>query len=366
MTLPRGRAVWAIYALSGVILTASSAAPFLQLGSGTPHVSGEDLLATAIYVATWIPLLAIAATIVFSLRGKALGIAHCFLVLLIPVSHTVAFSLAMATRAGNDLNIATSLQTPGFQVLTLLGTLQYLVLLAVVIAVASGRAADRDRSRTTALELEQSVLNEQLAAARLESLSAQLRPHFLFNTLNSISVLVTVDPPAAQSMIRQLSALLRASLGHTQPIVPLSTEISLLESYVGIQKMRLGERLSIRMAIDPSAIDCDVPALLLQPLVENAVEHGIAENGSAGTIEVIATRSNDRLRVLIADDGRGRRDDVGIRVRDHAGIGLSNTRERLDRLYGGDHRFDVSYPQAGGCVVTIELPARNSARSGSA
>jgi hypothetical protein len=365
MTLPHGRAAWAIYALIVVILTTSSAAPFLQLGSGTPRVSGDDLRATAIYFATWMPLLAIAAWIVVSLRGWALWVTHVLLVLVIPLSHTVVFNLANAAWAGDDIRIAT-LQSPGFQVLTLLGTLQYLVLLAVVIAIASGRAADRDRSRTIALELEQSVLNEQLAAARLESLSAQLRPHFLFNTLNSISVLVTADPPAAQAMIRQLSALLRASLGHTRPIVPLSEEVRLLESYVGIQKMRLGERLTMHLAIDPSASDCDVPALLLQPLVENAVEHGIAENGSTGSIEVTATRSHDRLRIHIADDGRGRRSDLDVPVREHAGIGLSNTSERLVRLYGEAHRFDVSYPPAGGCVVTIEIPARISSRTGTA
>lgn len=361
MTLPRGRAAWAMYVLILVILTASSAAPFIQLGSGVPRLSADDLATTALYVATWIPLLGSVIWLLRLFRGGAAWIAHVILVLVIPAAHTSAFTIAFDALRGASVSVIESLSSPAFQVLTLLGTLQYLVLLAVAIAVSSGMAADRDHARATSLELAQSVLKEQLMAARLEALTAQLRPHFLFNTLNSISVLATTDPPAAQSMIRQLSALLRATLANGHPLIPLSAEVRVLESYVAIQKMRFGERLAVLMAIDSTAADCEVPALLLQPLVENAVEHGIADSARGGTINVTAIRNNGRVKLQVADDGQGRhtdRFDVN-----HFGLGLANTCERLQRLYGPEHRFDVDYPTGGGCCVTIEIPAKYSDRS---
>ena len=205
--------------------------------------------------------------------------------------------------------------------------------------------------RVAAAELEAS-----LAAARLDALRAQLQPHFLFNTLNAISVLTAEDAPKAKRMLLRLADLLRITLaeGNRQE-VHLSEELDLLERYLDIQRARFEERLSILVDVEPAIRDALVPVLLLQPLVENAIRHGLDTNLGVGTVSITARRENDRIRLEVRDNGRGLRPSSAGR-RD--GVGLANTRARLAHLYGERQTLDLVRPAEGGTAVLISLPLR--------
>jgi LytS/YehU family sensor histidine kinase len=192
-----------------------------------------------------------------------------------------------------------------------------------------------------------------LATTRLQVLGMQLQPHFLFNTLNTIAELVHQRPAEAERMITGLSHLLRETL-HAGLVdrVPLDRELRLLDHYLEIQRARFGDRLSVVIDVDDRARDALVPSLLLQPLVENAIKHGIGARAGAGRIELVARRSPDTLVIEIRDDGRG----LGSGVL-HEGVGLGNGRSRLDTLYGaGRYRLDIANRDGGGAAVLIELP----------
>ena len=194
------------------------------------------------------------------------------------------------------------------------------------------------------------------AEARLQALTLQLRPHFLFNTLNAISVLTAEDAPKAKRMLLRLADLLRITLaeGNRQE-VHLSEELDLLERYLDIQRARFEERLSILVDVEPAIRDALVPVLLLQPLVENAIRHGLDTNLGVGTVSITARRENDRIRLEVRDNGRGLRPSSAGR-RD--GVGLANTRARLAHLYGERQTLDLVRPAEGGTAVLISLPLR--------
>jgi LytS/YehU family sensor histidine kinase len=203
-----------------------------------------------------------------------------------------------------------------------------------------------------------SQLKAQLAEAQLESLKMQLHPHFLFNTLHTISGLVrTGERQPAVNMISGLSNLLRRALDNAdEHEVPLREELKFTELYLDIQKVRFSDRLTVRMEIAPETLDARVPNLLLQPLVENAIRHGISLNDSPGTI-TINTYSNDGLlHIKIGDNGPGLQS--GWRMEESEGIGLANTSERLKHLYGSEHRFDLRNGAEGGLTVAITIPFR--------
>jgi signal transduction histidine kinase len=203
---------------------------------------------------------------------------------------------------------------------------------------------------------------ERLAAgltdARLQALKMQLQPHFLFNTLNAISALIPAEAKPARRMVARLGDLLRTTLEHeaTQEVT-LREELAFLQPYLEIEQARLEDRLTVVMKIAPETLDARVPHLLLQPLVENAIRHGIASRIEPGTVEICASRiSDDRLQLEIRDDGRGldRESDVTTR----RGVGLTNIRSRLEQLYGGGHRFTLENQSGGGVAVRITLPFR--------
>ncbi|HEX6617030.1 MAG TPA: histidine kinase [Gemmatimonadales bacterium] len=229
---------------------------------------------------------------------------------------------------------------PGIVWGTFAGCLYYWMIAAVYWAFAFQRQAAQ--------------LAASLGAARLDALRAQLQPHFLFNTLNAISVLTVDDPPRAKRMVLRLSDLLRRSLdGGAAHEVPLAAELEMLDAYLGIQRERFGDRLRVRLEIEPEVRSALVPALLLQPLVENAIRHGL-EDGAAGrgAIVVAARRRGDVLEVLVRDDGRGL--PAAATARD--GIGLANTRERLLRLYRDRQQLELRAPPGGGTAVEVTLP----------
>jgi len=199
-----------------------------------------------------------------------------------------------------------------------------------------------------ALELE-----KRLAQAKLQALQMQLNPHFLFNTLHSISSLMHKDVEAADTMITRLGDLLRAALaGAETQEVPLREELTLLELYLAVEQVRFGSRLSVKIDVAPDALEAQVPNLILQPLVENAIRHGIEPRARPGRIELRARRENGALTVVVSDDGAGLIGNAQIKE----GIGLSNTRARLRELYGANHRFELLRSEQGGVRVEINLP----------
>jgi len=208
-------------------------------------------------------------------------------------------------------------------------------------------------------------LETKLARAQLEALKIQLQPHFLFNTLNTISALLHRDPEAADRVLTRLGDLLRLSLQHSgRQEVMLRQELEFLERYLEIQQTRFQDRLCVRFDTDPDALDALVPTLVLQPLVENAVRHAIEPRAAAGRLEIRARRHDGRLTLQVADDGpgiatsgHGAIDGSAIPVTG-SGIGLSNTRARLEQLYGAGHRFTLANAAEGGLVVTLEIPYR--------
>jgi sensor histidine kinase YesM len=204
-------------------------------------------------------------------------------------------------------------------------------------------------------ELRSAQLSTQLAQAQLQALRMQLQPHFLFNTLNAIATLVHKDPDAADRMIARLSDLLRLTLEHVGvQEVPLAQELEFLERYLEIERMRFGDRMVVRIDVRPDVLDAGTPYLILQPLVENAIRHGIATRSSPGSVVVRAERQGQTLLLEVKDDGPGMRPEAPKRN----GVGLSSTRERLAKLYGDAHRFELHNAEGGGLVVRLAFPLR--------
>jgi len=207
----------------------------------------------------------------------------------------------------------------------------------------------RDRENQT------SQLETQLTKAHLRALKSQLQPHFLFNTLHSISALMLTDVPAADRMMTRLSDLLRMSLENDGvQVTRLSRELEFVTGYLEIEKVRFGERLGVTLDIAPETLDAQVPHLLLQPLVENAVRHGVARLSANGQLRILASHDNHSLHLFIRDNGPGLRDSGTSGV--NAGLGLRATRERLQTLYGSDQSLDVRNLPEGGLEVAVRIP----------
>jgi signal transduction histidine kinase len=208
-------------------------------------------------------------------------------------------------------------------------------------------------------EIKAAELEARLAQTQLAVLKSQLEPHFLFNTLNTIAELVHEDPDAAEQTLTRLSELLRLSLKASgEKEVSLREEIAFIEPYLDIQRLRMGSRLAVCWEIDPNALPARVPNLLLQPIIENAIRHGIAPLPVGGTITVSARCTNGQLTVAVRDTGAGitLRPDGSVKE----GVGLSNLKRRLDCLYGTRHQFSLRNPPQGGCEVSVCLPLRTN------
>jgi two-component system LytT family sensor kinase len=211
-----------------------------------------------------------------------------------------------------------------------------------------------------ASELAQSSLKTQLAQARLRALKMQLHPHFLFNTLHSISSLVLEDPPKANSMIARLGDFLRLTLENSdQQLVSLKEETEFLRCYLEIEQVRFGDRLTLAFELEPQTLSVQVPHLILQPVVENAIQHAIAPRATRGHINIEAKRLNSLLRLEVRDNGPGIASN-GDLLRTE-GVGLSNVRARLHQIYGSDFRFELMNRKDGGLTVVMEIPFRREA-----
>ena len=201
-------------------------------------------------------------------------------------------------------------------------------------------------------ELRAAQLEARLVQAQLQALQRQLQPHFLFNSLHTISALVHRDVGAADAMIERLGDLLRMTLSAGEvPEVSLARELEHVRHYVAIEQANMGPRLVVTVDADPATLQAGVPALLLQPLVENAVRHGLAPRAEGGHVRITTRRLGTTLAITVLDDGLGIQQGAKA-----AGIGLENTRQRLQQLYGAAHGFVVESPPDGGVGVSIRVP----------
>jgi two-component system LytT family sensor kinase len=219
-----------------------------------------------------------------------------------------------------------------------------------VVGVAHGVAYYTNATNSA---LVASRLQSQLATARLDLLRAQLHPHFLFNTLNDIAELMHEDPERADLMLTSLSDLLRETLrGSPEREVSLDREMAFVGRYLELAKMRFQDRLDVSVSLPRDLGEAMVPSLLLQPLVENAIRHGISRLTGPGRIDIAATRAGDRLRITVADNG------PGLRAGSGDGLGLTNTRDRIREHFGRDGVFALKPADAGGVTASIEIPLR--------
>jgi signal transduction histidine kinase len=198
-------------------------------------------------------------------------------------------------------------------------------------------------------------LQAQLAEARLDALRMQINPHFLFNTLHAISAMVDRDPSGVRKMIARLSDLLRHTIdARAADEIPLRRELEFLDRYIEIMEIRFQGRLNVIRRIDDEALDALVPNFILQPIVENALEHGVSRAGERGIVEISARRDGDRLTITVRDNG------PGVDPTTQTGVGLGNTRARLEQLYGGAASFALRAGEGGGAVAEIALPYRHA------
>jgi two-component system LytT family sensor kinase len=209
------------------------------------------------------------------------------------------------------------------------------------------------------IELKLEEQKRLVLEARLDALQRQINPHFLFNTLNSIASLVRMKPEMARQMTVKLANILRALLKDHDTYVPLRDELSFTDDYLDIEVVRFGaDKLRVEKEIDPRTLAVMVPSILLQPLIENSIKHGLEPRLNGGTVTLRSRMEGDRVLIEVADDGvgMGNRPATALR-RNGAGIGMKNVQERLEVLYGNQARFEVVSNPGRGTLVTIEIPA---------
>ncbi len=230
-----------------------------------------------------------------------------------------------------------------------LDVLVYWSLVGVCQAITNFRSSQERERRAAELEA-------RLTSAKLQALRMQINPHFLFNTLNSIAALVYVNPRAADEMLGDLSELLRRSLDSMEEQeIPLAQELEFIGAYLSIEQKRFGERLRLEQSVPDELMKALVPALILQPLVENAIRHGIEPRRGPGLISIEAKQEDKHLHLIVRDNGRGL-PGADLNSSGRRGIGLTNTQARLQGLYGQDQSFSFGRAEPQGCRVDIHLP----------
>jgi two-component system, LytTR family, sensor kinase len=332
---------------------------YLQQGPAGPGVSQPTSVTTALMhgIVFWFlwavstPLIVLLAR-TFPLEGERWtdGLQfHLPAGLIFSLLHLLAYVMITASIEARHLPDSFEVFLKNFQTVFFRSFAWWsLVYWAVLIASYAWDYHARYRSGL----LRASQLETELSQAELRALRMQLHPHFLFNTLNSISALLHTDKEAADRMIARLGDFLRLTLSsQSSHQVTLAEELRFLECYLSIERERFRERLRVSIEIEPEAMSSRVPHLLLQPMVENAIRHGIAHLERPGSLAVRARTDGSYLKIEVEDDGPGLDETLA-----DDGVGFRNTRSRLEALYGANHRFSLSRPAGGGLLVTIELP----------
>ena len=244
----------------------------------------------------------------------------------------------------------------GFAPLRQIGRLRFVNQVLVYLAVLAAGFAREFFRRDQRRQQQAAHLQAQLAEARLDALRMQINPHFLFNTLHAVSALVERDPGGVRRMIARLSELLRYTIdSHATDEVPLREELAFLRRYIEIMEVRFQGRLRVDMKIDDDTQDALVPNLILQPIVENALEHGVNRAAGEGRIEIAARREGNRLVLTVRDNG------PGLDTLNESGVGLANTRARLAQLYGNEAALTLTNAEGGGTIAAIAVPYHESA-----
>jgi sensor histidine kinase YesM len=253
--------------------------------------------------------------------------------------------LALAGNSvGRHFTVKTALQEGIFTFLV------YAVVLTIVVAITQVRVVNERTARALRLEAD-------LSRLRVEALQRQLHPHFIFNTLNAVGAIMQTDVAAAEEMIAALAALLRTATDKSnRPMVPLREELTLLDRYALIMKMRYGDRLSVNISAEPRALEVLVPTFTLQPLVENAIVHGLEKTSSGITIEVSCRLEGEQLWIHVNDDG-ATPDLLTLQE----GVGIGNTRARLAELYGPRARLSIAPRESFGTQLTLAIPTAGAA-----
>ena len=210
--------------------------------------------------------------------------------------------------------------------------------------------------------IEHQLLEQEklLMAARIEALSSQINPHFLFNTLNSISSLIRSKPETARMLIGKLSNLLRQRLKSRDHFVALREELQSIDQYLDIEVVRFGPQLRVQKEISPDTFDLLVPSMILQPLIENSIKHGLTAKLGGGTVTIRSFRDRDHMVIEVADDGFGMSEDQ-LKKALSAGIGLSNVNERLRVTYGANHQLELTSAADSGTCARMKIPLRPAA-----
>jgi two-component system LytT family sensor kinase len=331
--------------LAGELSGARRLALFL---SNVAYWSSWSLLALAVIALAWrLPLTG-------ARRWHALAL-HAGASVVFPFVHVPAFSLlAMLIRRGvlgTPMQPAEIILDPGW-----LTRWQIEWEVTMYWALVGLTHALKFRAEGRARALQAARLDAELSQARLQALQQQIHPHFLLNTLQSVSVLIHRDRDAAEEMLVCLGELLRGSMrGRSSVLVPLARELEYVRQYLRIEALNIGERLRIEEDIDGNTLDCLVPELVLQPLVENAVRHGIAPSVHGGTVHISARRDQTALALRVRNDAAEAATSTS-----GSGIALQNTRRRLELLYGDAHTFDISRADGCGLEVRLTLPANTT------
>jgi sensor histidine kinase YesM len=281
-------------------------------------------------------------------------IAHFFGAISFIIAHTVVYAALYEIIHGTFFQTENPLDRIQFLFLRnwVLDTSTYGLILGSILA------SDYYR-RFQAEQVKSSELKAQLANSQLQALKMQLHPHFLFNTLNSISALIHEDPRAADKMVARLGDFLRLTLDNSgEQAVSLQREVEFLNRYLEIESVRFEDRLSVKIDIEPETLAASVPNLILQPIIENAIRHGISRQTEEGIIAIRARRTGENLRIEIEDNGPGLNSAIKENKNGTAGsgIGLANTRARLAYLYGENHSLNISDAEPNGVKVIMEIP----------
>jgi sensor histidine kinase YesM len=238
------------------------------------------------------------------------------------------------------------------------GFMSYGTILLVSYSMNYYRRFQEEELKLSRLRAELAQAQLQVTQAQLQSLKMQLQPHFLFNTLNSVSTLLDEDVEAADQMIARLGDFLRMTLDNSgAQEVSLQEELEFLRCYLEIERVRFHDRLTVSMRIDPETLEARVPNLILQPIIENAIRHGVIACAGQGRIEITSQRSNGTLRLQVTDNGPGSQaENRSASKLSSRGLGFTLTRERLERMYAADQQFRFEDVAAGGFQVTLEIP----------